>query len=127
MLFHIYGCLVAHGKCIFRKWFSVDLCWGCKLISVFILPLNTIFRKTERELSEREIEEEERGIEHTPLASQAPAREIAPRERSNPEPRSQPRAHFVVRLRRRTQRRIEPRAQIATQSPLRHLTSSANP
>ena len=26
---------------------------GCKLISVFILPSNTIFRKTERELSER--------------------------------------------------------------------------
>ena len=61
---------------------------GCKLISLFILPSNTIFRKTERELSEREIEEEERGIEHTPPASQAPAREIAPRERSNPEPRS---------------------------------------
>ena len=27
---------------------------GCKLISIFILPSNTIFRKTERELSERE-------------------------------------------------------------------------
>ena len=127
MLFRIYRCLVAYEKCIFRKLFSVDLCWGCKLISVFILPSNTIFRKTERELSEREIEEEERGIEHTPLASQAPAREIAPRERSNPEPRLQPRAHFAVRLRRRTQREIEPRAQIATQSPLRRSTSPANP
>ena len=54
MLFRIYECLVAHGKCIFRKCISVVLWWGCKLISVFILPSNTIFRKTERELSERE-------------------------------------------------------------------------
>ena len=96
MFFRIYGCLVVRGKCIFWKWFSIDLCWGCKLIFVFILPSNTIFRKTERELSLREIEEEERGIEHTPLASQALAREIAPRERSNLEPSSQPRAHFAV-------------------------------
>ena len=58
------------------------------MISVFILPSNTIFWKTEKELSESEIEEEERGREHTPPASQASAREIAPRERSNPEPRS---------------------------------------
>ena len=58
------------------------------MISVFILPSNTIFLKTERELSESEIEEEESGKEHTPPANQAPAREIAPRERSNPEPRA---------------------------------------
>ena len=31
-------CLVAHGKCIFRKCFSVLTCLWCKLISVFILP-----------------------------------------------------------------------------------------
>ena len=49
------------------------------MISVFILPSNTIFLKTERELSESEIEEEERGKEHTPPANQAPAREIEPR------------------------------------------------
>ena len=55
MLFRIYGCLVVHGKCIFRMHFSCPVL-GCKLISVFILPSNTIFRKTERELSERERE-----------------------------------------------------------------------
>ena len=49
MLFRKCGCLVAHGKCIFRKCFSVLTCLWCKLISVFILPSNTIFRKTERE------------------------------------------------------------------------------
>ena len=58
------------------------------MIFFFILPSNTIFRKTERELSESEIEEEERGREHTPPVSQAPAREITPRERSNPKPRT---------------------------------------
>ena len=75
MLFRKCGCLVAHGKCIFRKCFSVLTCLWCKLISVFILPSNTIFRKTEREREckseiaparkererERESEEEERG------------------------------------------------------------------
>ena len=65
-------------------------CFGCKLISVFILPSNTIFRKTkrERELSESEIEEKEKGREHTPPASQTLAREIAPKKRSNPERRA---------------------------------------
>ena len=58
------------------------------MISVFILPSNTIFWKTEKELSESEIEEEERGREHTPPASQASTREIAPRERLNLEPRA---------------------------------------
>ena len=60
------------------------------MISIFISPSNTIFRKIEREreLSESEIKEEERGREHTPPASQALAREIAPRERSNPKPRA---------------------------------------
>ena len=86
-------------------------CVGCKLISVFILPSNTIFRKIEREreLSESEIEEEERGREHTPPASQAPAREIAPRKRSNPDfavavwrRRSTSPFNFAVRRRRST-------------------------
>ena len=49
MLFHKCGCLVAHGKYIFRKCFSVWPCVGCKMISVFILPSNIIFWKTERE------------------------------------------------------------------------------
>ena len=49
MLFRKCGCLIAHGKCIFRKFFLVITCLWCKLISVFILPSNTIFRKTERE------------------------------------------------------------------------------
>ena len=65
-------------------------CVRCKLISVFILPSNTIFQKIEkeRELSESEIEEEERGREHTPPVSQASAREIASRKRLNLEPRA---------------------------------------
>ena len=54
MFFRIYGCLIAHGKCIFRKCISVILCWECKLISVSILPSNTIFWKTERERAEWE-------------------------------------------------------------------------
>ena len=54
---HKCGCLVAHGKCIFRKCFSVLTCLWCKMIFVFILPSNTIFRKTERE-RERERERE---------------------------------------------------------------------
>ena len=54
MFFRIYGCLVAHGKCIFRKCISVILCWECKLIFVSILPSNTIFWKTQRERAEWE-------------------------------------------------------------------------
>ena len=49
MLFRKCGCLVAHGKYIFRKCFSVLTCLWCKMISVSILPSNTIFQKTERE------------------------------------------------------------------------------
>ena len=49
MLFRKCGCLVAHGKYIFWKCFSIWLCVKCKIISVFILPSNLIFRKTERE------------------------------------------------------------------------------
>ena len=70
MLFCKCGCLVAHEKYIFRKCFSVLTCLWCKMISVFILPSNTIFRKTHRErecvsetapaCKEREREEEER-------------------------------------------------------------------
>ena len=61
MLFCKCGCLVAHEKYIFRKCFSVLTCLWCKMISVFILPSNTIFGKTERERErEREREEEKR-------------------------------------------------------------------
>ena len=42
-------CLVAHGKYIFRKCFSIWSCVGCKMIFVFILPSNIIFWKIERE------------------------------------------------------------------------------
>ena len=82
MLFHKCGCLVVHGKCIFRKCFSVLTCLWCKMISVFILPSNTIFRKTERERErvcaseialarrerEREREEEERAYCRRPTS-----------------------------------------------------------
>ena len=45
--------------CAWKMHFSeMHFSWpvlGCKLISIFILPSNTIFRKIEREMSEREI------------------------------------------------------------------------
>ena len=49
ILFRKCGCLVAHEKYIFRKCFSVLTCLWCKMISVFILHSNIIFRKIERE------------------------------------------------------------------------------
>ena len=98
MLFRIYGCLVAHGKCLFRKWFSVDRVLGVNWFPfLFYLQIQFFGKQRERELSESEIEEEERGREHTPPASQALAREIAPRKRSNPERRA-----VRLRLRRST-------------------------
>ena len=48
MLFLKCGCLVAHGKYILWKCFSVWPCVGCKIIYVFILPSNLIFQKIER-------------------------------------------------------------------------------
>ena len=63
ILFRKCGCLVAHGKYIFWKCFSVWPCVGCKMISVFILPSNIIFWKTERE---REREREERAHRRRP-------------------------------------------------------------
>ena len=71
MLFRKCGCLVTHGKYIFRKCFSVLMCLWCKMISVFILPSNTIFRKMERE-REREREKRE-SIAGNPRASTSPA------------------------------------------------------
>ena len=74
-----------HGKCIFWKCFSVLTCLWCELISVFILPSNTIFRKTERgrecasEIAparkerEREREREREAIAGDPRASTSPA------------------------------------------------------
>ena len=117
------------------------LCVGCKMISVFILSSTTISRKTERELSESEIEEEERGREHTPPASQAPAREIAPRKRLNPEPRALRLRlqiipfDFAVRLRLRITPRSQPstsnRTQIASfdfaGEPRAQITHSTSP
>ena len=101
MLFRIYGCLVAHGKCIFRKWFSVDRVFGVNWFPfLFYLQIQFSGKQRERELSESEIEEEEKGREHTPPASQAPAREITPRKRSNPERRA-----VRLRLRRSTSNR----------------------
>ena len=49
ILFRKCGCLVVHEKYIFRKCFLVWPCVGCKMIFVFILLSNIIFRKTERE------------------------------------------------------------------------------
>ena len=106
MLFHKCGCLVVHGKCIFRKCFSVITCLWCKLISVFILPSNTIFRKTERE---RECESEI-----------APARKERERERERERPLP---ATHELRLRRRP-RDFAPRTQIVVR--LRHSTLTSN-
>ena len=64
--------MVAHGKYIFRKWFLVWPCVGCKMISVFILPSNIIFRKTERERERSRLrvktEEEERAHHRRPTS-----------------------------------------------------------
>ena len=54
MLFHIYGCLVAHGKYIFWKCFSVGLSTGVNWFPFLFYLQIPIFRKTERELRERE-------------------------------------------------------------------------
>ena len=54
MLFRIYGCLVAHGKCIFRKCFSVGLSTGVNWFPFLFYLQIPIFRKTQRESSERE-------------------------------------------------------------------------
>ena len=56
---------------------------GCKLISVFILPSNTIFRKIERELSERERGRRER--KKSPCAERERERERERKKRPNPE------------------------------------------
>ena len=109
MLFRKCGCLVAHGKYIFRKSFLVWPCVGCKMISVFILPSNIIFRKTERE---RESVSE--------IA-------LARKERESPLP-----ATHELRLRRRP-RDFTPQTQIAVWlwlriAPKSHpLTSPVNP
>ena len=117
MLFRKCDCLVAHGKCIFRKCFSVLTCLWCKLISVFILPSNTIFRKTERE---RECESEI-----------APARKERERERvrkkreaiaGGPRASASPAAH-ELRLRRRP-RDFTPWTQIVVR--LHRSTSTSN-
>ena len=48
MLFRIYGCLIAHGKYIFRKCFSVDLCWGVNWFP-FLFYLQIPFSGKQRE------------------------------------------------------------------------------
>ena len=107
MLFRKCGCLVAHGKYIFRKCFSVLTCLWCKMISIFILSSNTIFWKTERESvcvseiaptrRERERERErERGRKESPLPA---THELRLRRR----PRDfTPWTQIVVRLHRST-------------------------
>ena len=90
MLFRKCGCLVAYGKYIFRKYFSVLTCLRCKMISVFILPSNTIFWKTERE------RERERGRRESPLPA-------THKLRLHRQPRDfTPRTQIAVRLRRLT-------------------------
>ena len=54
MLFCIYGCLVVHEKCIFRKCFSVGLSTGVNWFPFLFYLQIPIFWKTERELRERE-------------------------------------------------------------------------
>ena len=45
MLFRKCRCLVAHGKCIFRKCFSVDLCWDVKWFTFLFYLQISIFGK----------------------------------------------------------------------------------
>ena len=61
IIFRKIGCLVGFENRLFRKCFSVDLSVRCKMISVFILPSNIIFWKTERE-RERERERKKREL-----------------------------------------------------------------
>ena len=101
MLFRKCGCLVAYGKYIFRKCFSVLTCLWCKMISVFILPSNTIFWKIERE--------RERGRRESPLPA---THELRLRR----QPRDfAPRTQIAVQLRLRIAPRSHP------------LTSPVNP
>ena len=105
MLFCKCGYLVAHGKYIFRKCFSVLTCLWRKMISVFILPSNTIFRKTERERErvcvwvkscprttrEREKERERERKKREPIAGDPRASTSSATQRlcaSNPDHRS---------------------------------------
>ena len=112
MLFRKCGCLVAHGKYIFRKSFLVWPCVGCKMISVFILPSNIIFRKTERERvcewdrARAHREREREPIARDPRASTSPAtQELRLRRR----PRDfAPRTQIAVRLRLRIAPRSHP-------------------
>ena len=107
MFFRKCGCLVAHGKYIFRKSFLVWPCVGCKMIFVFILPSNIIFWKTERE-SVSEI---------------APARKARERERERGRRESPSPVTHELRLRWQP-RDFAPQTQIAVQ--LRHSTSTSN-
>ena len=111
MLFRKCGCLVVHGKYIFRKCFSVLTCLWCKMISVFILPSNTIFQKTERE--------RERERESVCVSEITPARKERERgRRESPLP-----ATHKLRLRWQP-RDFAPQTQIAVR--LRRLTSTSN-
>ena len=117
MLFRKCGCLVAHGKYIFRKCFSVLTCLWCKMIFVFILLSNTIFRKTKRE---RECV----WVRSRPRAKRERERERERRESPLP-------TTHELRLHRRP-RDFAPRTQIAVRLRLRiapkshPLTSPAN-
>ena len=91
----VFGCA---WKMHFPKMVFSWPCVGCKLISVFILPSNTIFRKIEKERAEWEWD---RGR----------------RERERAHPSGQPSSG----QRDRTQKEIEPRAQSCST-----LTSSFN-
>ena len=111
MLFCKYRCLVAHEKCIFRKCFSVLTCLWCKMISVFILPSNTIFRKTERER------------ERVCMSEIVPARKERERERERGRRESPLPATHELWLCRRP-KDFAPRTQISVQ--LRRSTLTSN-
>ena len=112
ILFCKCGCLVAHGKYIFRKCFSVWSCVGCKMISVFILSSNIIFWKIERE-SESEI---------VPAHKERERKRQREREREEEE-RAHRRRPISLRLHQRP-RDFAPWTQIVVR--LRHSTSTLN-
>ena len=121
MLFRIYGCLVVHEKCIFRKYFSVGLSTGVNWFPFLFYLKIPIFWKTEREPRERETRpraererERERGDDRFAI------RLRLHRSTSNP-------FDFAVRLHLREPRFIVPDCDlafapiaIAVAAPIRH-------
>ena len=108
MLFRIYRCLVAQGKCIFRKWFSADRVLGVNWFP-FLFYLQIQFsgnRERERERAEWEWDRGRRERERAHPSGQ-PSSGQRDRTQKEIEPRlcrrrSTSSFNFTLRLRRST-------------------------